>query len=341
MDWTPFFPPGARVMALPGWRNPRLYLPARGPLERWEKSDLFPASRLSARLYRFMLRLGAAAKMAETRTVHSNGWPLWEFARDALPGLTTVVALVGTPSPIQEITVQLWDERGRVAGYLKYAEKEAARRRLRHEWFMLHNLPDRIGPKPIKFGLLGRGEALLQSALPGKKLPVSLPPARDLIDFLDSLVVLPPMPLAEHPWVRSMRDHGPLDLEASFEPLAGRSWPVVVQHGDFVPWNLLRTPDGRLGTIDWEHGTPEGFPHLDLAHYILQVLALIYRWPPSRAVRYATEQMARQSSLALNGAEAQAVTRLAAYDAYWKYLEEGHPETGLQAWRRAIWETGG
>jgi len=26
IDWTLFFPPGARVLALANWRNPRLYL---------------------------------------------------------------------------------------------------------------------------------------------------------------------------------------------------------------------------------------------------------------------------------------------------------------------------
>jgi hypothetical protein len=41
----------------------------------------------------------------------------------------------------------------------------------------------------------------------------------------------------------------------------------------------------------------------------------------------------------LSAAEAQALTRLAAYDAYLKASEDGQPESaGLQSWRRQIWE---
>lgn len=112
-----------------------------------------------------------------------------------------------------------------------------------------------------------------------------------------------------------------------------------MQHGDLVPWNLLRSSDGALRAIDWEHGVLEGFPYLDLAHYALQTAALIFRRPPLEAARYTADYLAHSPNITLTVAEANAVTRLAAYDAYVKYLEEGQPpDARLQAWRRVIWE---
>jgi hypothetical protein len=341
VDLGLFFPPGTSVLALPSWRRPRLYLLTRHPLQRWEQSALYPASRLRARLYRLSLRLMAAAGAAEVRTVRSDSWPLGEFARNELPQLTSAVVLMGTGGPAQEVTVQLRGEKNRLLGYLKYAEKDAARTRLRQEHFMLSNLPRGIGPEPVKFGPLGKGEALLKSVLPGKLLAATLPPPGRLIGLLDSLVVSPPVSLEAHPWVRRLRDREIPELEAWLEPLAGRNWPVVIQHGDFAPWNLLRGPDGTVRAVDWEYGTLEGFPYLDLAHFILQTSALIYRRAPLQAARYAARYLSGRLDLGLSSAEAQALTCLAAYDAYRNSSEEGRkPDAGLQPWRRAIWEGG-
>lgn len=338
MDWSSFFPPGTPVLALPDWRNPRLYLPAQRPLQRWEQSSLYPASRPEARLYRLLLRLGAAARLKEVRTAAASGWPLGEFVRGTLPRPASVVVLMGTPGPAQKITAQLRDGKGRVLGYLKYAGTEAARRRLRQEWRVLSNLPGDIGPEPVKLGPLGDGLALLQSAVGGRALPAALPPPEGSTRLLDSLVLSPPMPLDEHPWVCRMRGSGPTEPEPWLRTLAEREWPVVIQHGDFAPWNLLRGTGGALRAIDWEYGALEGFPYLDLAFYILQTSALIYRRAPLDAARYAVEHLSGQPDLALSRSEALALTRLAAYDAYLKSAEDGHaPDTRLQAWRRSVW----
>jgi hypothetical protein len=331
-----FFPPGTRVLALPNWQTPRLYLSAHGPLQSWKHSSSYPASRSLARLYRLLLRLRATVGMAETRTVRSSGWLLSRFTQEVLPQPASTVVLIGTPGPAQAITAQLRDEKDRVLGYLKYAEKDTARRRLRHEYHILSNLPAGIGPKPLKFGLFGNGEALLISALPGEPLSAVLPPPKALVGLLASYIVHPPLPLEDHPWVCRMRELGTPELDVWFEALAGRSWPVAVQHGDFAPWNLLEGSDGTLRAFDWEYGTLEGFPYLDLAYYILQTSALIYRRAPLEAASLAPECLSRLSGL--DEAEAQALTRLAAYDAYRKSSEDGQPpDNGLQVWRRAVW----
>jgi len=337
-----FFPPGTRVLALPNWRHPRLYLPVRRFSQRWEESAFYPASRLAARLHRLWLRIEAVTGMAEVRTVASSEWLLGEFAEDLLPQLNSAAILVGASSAVRKVTVQLRDEKGRVLGYLKYAEQGVARSRLRHEHYILSALPKGIGPEALRYGTLGDGEALLMSPILGSKLPTTLPPAKSVVDFLMSFVTSPPVAVEAHPWVlRTLGREGKdaAGLQDCFEALAGKYWPIAVQHGDFAPWNLLWKPGDAVGAFDWEYGTLEGFPHLDLVYYILQTAALIYRWTPAKTARYAVRYLSREPRLALSSAEARALTRLAAYDAYNTFLQYGRVEhTDLQVWRRAIWK---
>ncbi len=130
MDWAAFFPAGTRVLALPGWKAPRVFLPAGGFREGWKKSALYPASRLSARLYRLWQRFKAGARLSSTREARSDSWPVAAFARDALPPIASVVVLAGPLGPAQKFTIQLWGEQGEILGYLKYGEKPAARSRI-------------------------------------------------------------------------------------------------------------------------------------------------------------------------------------------------------------------
>jgi hypothetical protein len=341
MDWTLFFPPGARVLVLPGWQRPRLYLPAQRFDERWGASSFYPASRFRARLYRLLLRARATAGMVGVRVARSDGWLLGEFIQDVLPQAVSTVVLVGTPGPAQKITAQLRDEKGRIVGYLKYAEREAARERLSQEYRVLSGIPEGLGPEPLKYGALSNGMALLTAPILGKRLAATLPPAAGVADFSMSFTASSPRSIETHPWVRGIQAQESERGEpyACLEVLADRPWPVVVQHGDFAPWNLLRRPEGTIGAFDWEYGTLEGFPYLDLAYYLLQTSALIHRWAPTKAARYTIKFLGRELRPALSDPEAKALTRLAAYDAYRKSLADGNtPDVGLQPWRREIWK---
>jgi thiamine kinase-like enzyme len=40
--------------------------------------------------------------------------------------------------------------------------------------------------------------------------------------------------------------------------------PLVFEHGDFGPPNIVRCYDGTIGVVDWELAEPKGFPALDL-----------------------------------------------------------------------------
>lgn len=59
-------------------------------------------------------------------------------------------------------------------------------------------------------------------------------------------------------------------LASQIEALAGgdSGFPVVFQHGDPGPWNLLVTTSGEPAFLDWEAAEPEGTPLCDLFHFV-------------------------------------------------------------------------
>lgn len=44
--------------------------------------------------------------------------------------------------------------------------------------------------------------------------------------------------------------------------------PLVPEHRDFAPWNLLVDEGRRLGVLDWESAEPDGLPFLDLVYFL-------------------------------------------------------------------------
>ena len=338
MNWPLFFRPGTRVLALPSWRSPRLFLPADTACLRWATSAFYPAFRLRARAFRATLRLRAATGLS-ARVGAGEGWALGAFVQDALPQTAHAAALVGAPSPIQKITLQLRNADLSVIGYLKYAERPAAQRRLRQEHHVLQRLPAGLGPRPLKYGSLGDGEALLVTPLTGRTLRPHLPPPADLQSLLQRLaaVAAEAHPVDDHPYIVALRRASAVPFDAWLEPLRDRPWPTVVQHGDLTPWNILRRPDDTLAAVDWEQASLHGFPLLDRCYYLLQVAALLPEWPAAKAAAFATQQLL---ACDLSARQARALVRLAALDAFCRSARDGQPpQQKLQAWRRAVWET--
>lgn len=44
--------------------------------------------------------------------------------------------------------------------------------------------------------------------------------------------------------------------------------PLVCEHRDFAPWNVLLAPKGELAVLDWESAEPHGLPALDLIYFL-------------------------------------------------------------------------
>lgn len=342
-DWSALFLPGTPVVALPSWRRTRVVIPADTFLHRWRGSGYLPAFRPGARAYRFLLRARAATGFAPIRFSGSSpGTSLTTLVEEMMPGATVDAVMIGMPGAGRKVIARLTDSRGQIVGYLKCAATAPARRALRHEHRLLGLLPPGAGPAPLRFETRGSVESLLLAPVSGKMLRATLPPPSDLSAFTNSLSTAISFDFRRHPWVRSVSHWRAPQVESSFAALAGRKWPVVVQHGDLAPWNVLRTHLGRLTAVDWEYGRSAGFPGLDLAQYLLQVACLCHRWSPGDSRDYAVRHLARDPWLRLSVSEAAAVVTLGAYYVHQLATANGHGFSDpTQRWRQAVWEGGG
>ncbi len=334
VDWAWFFPKGTQVIAFPSWQNPRLLVPAR---DGWRKGALYPASKWQARLYRRMMRTGAALRLYLPRRMNTHeDWALEDFLGDIFPNAMTSAVIVGTPGPIQKTTVEISDTQGKVLGYVKYGALPGALNRLHQEYHMLNALPDGLGPHALKVGPWQDGEALLLTPLEGREFPAKLPPSPELHAFCEKLVTGPAVPLSAHPWAMRYRTFPA--TEPWLEALAHRAWPTVLQHGDLAAWNL-RVHNKDLQAFDWEYGSTDSLPYLDWAYFMLQTATLIYDWSPQKAFLYTTLHLTHHALQPLTKAEADALVRLSAFDAYQKTVADGYPPNFfIQPWRKAVWQ---
>lgn len=342
-DWSVLLDPGARLVALPDWHDPRLLVSADTPAGRWRASAFYPAFRPAARLYRWMLRAKAVSGIGQAYvTAPPSTLSLSDFLVGVLPCARVLAIMLGMPGADRKLVAQLADSTGTVVAYLKCASKPLARQKLRHEYRLLRELPKGVAPVPLKYGSIDGLDALLLAPVEGKPLRPKLPPPPDLRDFTASLATETVRPFQDHPWFRQERGGVPSPVESSYAVLSRRSWPVVHQHGDLAPWNMFRTPERSLTAVDWEDGSSDGLPGLDLAHYLLQVAGLVFRWPAGQARDYVVRYLARDRSIDLSEAEAGAIVTLAAHGAYRHALRCGHRDDDpTQRWRITVWEATG
>jgi hypothetical protein len=65
------------------------------------------------------------------------------------------------------------------------------------------------------------------------------------------------------------------DFRQVSEVLATRPVHPAVHHGDFAPWNIKVSPEGRWKVLDWERGELTGIPGWDWLHFVLQPKILV------------------------------------------------------------------
>jgi hypothetical protein len=338
-EWHAFFTPGTPVLALPGWKQPRLLVPATSARDRWNASGAYPAFRSTAKLYRGLMRLRALSGIGTVRVSLADraGPTLQEYLADTMPDAEAHAVMVGVAHQAQKLTVQLGAHDGTVVGYMKCASSPGARQRIRNEHLIQCGLPPGTGPRPLKYASMGGMDALLMEPVQGSSVRATLPPPNELPAFVSSLARPVRYSVLRHPWICGKNLEANAEVEPIIAELSAREWAVVLQHGDLVPWNLIRKAEGGLTALDWEYGCEEGFPGLDLAHYVLQVAAHIHRWAPARSREYATRYLL-DTGLDVNATEANAVVRLTAYVAYQHAQLDGYgPDAPVQLWRRLVW----
>jgi hypothetical protein len=79
---------------------------------------------------------------------------------------------------------------------------------------------------------------------------------------------------------------------------SGDGFPLVFQHGDPGPWNVLVTSDGRPAFLDWEAAERRGMPLWDLFHFLRSYGLLVSRAAGTRdPLQSFTEQFLQRSAV--------------------------------------------
>jgi hypothetical protein len=142
-------------------------------------------------------------------------------------------------------------------------------------------------PKAFWIGPFGPLPAMAQSALPGRSVLASLraTDARDLaVQVTDWLVMLAQRTARPDDGGRWSRLAVPalasmgeqlaslgMSPPGAGTPLTAASLeglPLVVEHRDCAPWNLVRGSAGDLRVLDWESAEIDGLPGLDLLYFL-------------------------------------------------------------------------
>jgi hypothetical protein len=345
-DWNHLFPPGEPVIALPNWQHPRLLLSARRYDQRWRDSGFYLAFRIRAKLYKQLLRLRAATKTTAVRYAQGDTWVLGEFLDGVVDSPHPPTVWIGTNGASQKWTVRVRGGDGEPVAFVKWGFTESACRRIVAEHGILCALPRGLGPHPLRVGPLAGGTALAMSSINGPLLGrFTRGICARLADFLEILAVQTPLPIDEHPGFAALASDAPTPISAWIEQLADESWPVVIHHGDFAPWNVIDVSKdtidwgGCLAAIDWESAAMNGVPFLDAAHYHLQIAGLLMKLGPASATSLAVERLMRRPWPALSQVHAAAFTALSAYAAWRRSLDEGgNADEPQQRWHRTIWD---
>jgi hypothetical protein len=277
-------------------RLPEFWLPLGAPAagrhllaQRPPRSPLGSAARAA---WRLGLRTGSLA-------------PIWAVARapGSEPEPDAIEELVGGPSAWLLLTggrrsinkaVGLPFPRGRdePESVVKFARVPEAEPGLAREAEVLRKVAEERPAVPGVPRVLGEGRrsgrlALVETAVAGRSLMPELNPATflehglRLSSWLGELAGEPP-PQPESEWRGRLVDETLEEFERTFGPVAragtverarralGRlgDLPVVCEHRDCAPWNVLIDRSGRPALLDWESAEPRGLPVLDLVYFL-------------------------------------------------------------------------
>ena len=200
--------------------------------------------------------------------IPAAGFGPWSASIPELANAAPVV-FIGKPSITEKLTVFLADERGGIAAVAKLALVPGAVASIRNAEQALKALNGAIPGIPAVIRPSFQPGACIESWVEGKSV------GRELTN--EHLSLLLQLPRTGH---TICMQSALTALKESLTPetrrkvdrfVATENWsgelPCVWEHGDFVPWNLKRAPDGALIPVDWEYSSQQGLPLMDLLHF--------------------------------------------------------------------------
>jgi len=225
-------------------------------------------SRLLWRLIRAAALLRCLGFLPGVSRLHPEKAVLGDWV-NSVPGLrnTAPIVFVGKPSTTAKLTVFLATPPGDIAAVAKIALVPGAISSIACEAAALDALHGRVSGIPR---LLAHSPGVcLESWSPGRSMArtltqgqvewlLALPRSGRRVALDDRLQQL---------FSRLPATHRHRARPHSFLIPSGLTFNEVWEHGDFVPWNIKKDPDGKLAVVDWEYATASGMPLLDLLHF--------------------------------------------------------------------------
>ncbi len=324
--------PLARFAALPGLNDPRVLLPLdttraglRASVRQHARSAANPMVQLSARALEVAVALGVAKTVMRQRVrveaidASLRDTPLHSFLAEKLGRRDLSLALRLAPGrPNSKPVVQVMDRRGSIIAYAKFGWEPLTRRLIRQEARLLRALAAPTAGTAVTVpGVLHSGpwhgiETLILSPLTSAgRMPsdiTDIPAAASRT--LAGIGAKAGVRLGDSRFWRETRSRvdrlGPLlpdSAEAAceavhrIETLYGEvSHTFGLQHGDWIPPNMVVRKDGGVDVWDWERGrfgAPRG---LDTVQFVLFQLLRRVRSAPELALhirRMCTPALAR------------------------------------------------
>ncbi|HEX4813038.1 MAG TPA: hypothetical protein VFV66_09840 [Nonomuraea sp.] len=185
----------------------------------------------------------------------------------------------------------------------------------------------KIGDSARARTLIGREAAALRRLAGLRLRAVATPAVLHHGDWRGlAVLALSPLPVRRRRAPRTL-------LLAAVDEIARTGGSSPAWHGDFAPWNLCPSPDGRLLVWDWERyeiGVPYGF---DAVHHFFQ--RALRRMAPPAAARACVAEAARElAPLGLSAATARSTALRYLISLADRHAADGHaplgpPETWL------------
>jgi hypothetical protein len=244
-------------------------------------------ARLLAKLLAWLIRIGLHRLVLGTIEVSDTGGRTSRGGPNAKPG--SVGILFGSPEHRVKRAISTYEAAGRWE-VAKIAFGSEGKEVIEREAKVLAGIAGRVpgGPQLLGFRSEGDISLLWLPCYEGKSIRMGDAIAeQDAVRLLSSwLGERTGVPISQFPdWgpiVRALEEH-PRGGEV-IERLSTEQLRPAVRHGDFSRWNLLRLESGKLLALDWEWGSAEGIPGVDLVHYFAQDVRLVKRMPVRKAL---------------------------------------------------------